>query len=59
MNKCYLPSFVIQDVDYGRLSSARMPTDSDNAPVDSFGSSTQWTDDLPIPGPYSYHIPDV
>jgi hypothetical protein len=30
-----------------------------NAPVDSSGSSSQWTDDLPIPSPYTYHTPDI
>jgi hypothetical protein len=30
-----------------------------NASTDSLGSSTQWIDDLPIPGPYTYNRPDV
>jgi hypothetical protein len=27
--------------------------------VDSSDSSSQWIDDLPIPSPYTYHIPDI
>jgi hypothetical protein len=30
-----------------------------NAPVDSSGSSSQWIDDLFIPDPYTYHIPNI
>jgi hypothetical protein len=27
--------------------------------MDSSGSSSQWTDDLPIPASYTYHIIDI
>jgi hypothetical protein len=27
--------------------------------MDSSGSSSQWTDDLSIPNPYTYHISDI
>jgi hypothetical protein len=30
-----------------------------NALVDSSGSSSQWIDDVSVPGPYTYHIPDI
>jgi hypothetical protein len=40
-----------QDEDHCILTSPRIPVSEANAPVDSFGSSSQWTDDLPIPGP--------
>jgi hypothetical protein len=48
-----------QDVDHGVPTSSRIPVSEANAPVDSSGSSSQWTDDLPIPGTYTYHIPDI
>ncbi|WP_428241762.1 hypothetical protein, partial [Gynuella sp.] len=38
---------------------SRIPVSAANAPVDSSGSSSQWTDNLPIPDSYTYHIPDI
>jgi hypothetical protein len=40
-------------------TSPRIPVSEANAPVDSSGSSSQWIDDVPVPGPYTYHIPDI
>jgi hypothetical protein len=47
------------DEDHIVLTSSRIIVSEANAPVDSSDSSSQWTDDLPIPGPYTYHIPDI
>jgi hypothetical protein len=49
----------IQDEDHDIPTSPRIPVSEANAPVDSSGSSSQWIDDLPIPGPYIYHILDI
>jgi hypothetical protein len=49
----------IQVADHGALTSPRISTNEANAPVDSSGSSSQWIDDVPIPDPYTYHIPDI
>jgi hypothetical protein len=48
-----------QDVDHGVPTSPRILVSEANAPVDSSSSSSQWTDDLPIPGPYIYYITDI
>jgi hypothetical protein len=48
-----------QDVDHGVPTSPRIPVSEANAPVDSSGSSFEWTDDLLILGPYTYRIPDI
>jgi hypothetical protein len=48
-----------QDEDHGVLTSPRILVSEANAPVDSSGSSSQWIDDHPIPGLYTYHIPDI
>jgi hypothetical protein len=47
------------DEDHSILTSPRISVSEANASVDSSGSSSQWTDDLPIPDPYTYHIPDI
>jgi hypothetical protein len=49
----------MQDEDHDVLISPRIPVSEDNATVDSSGSSSQWIDDVPIPSPYTYHIPDI
>jgi hypothetical protein len=49
----------IQDEDHDVPTSPRIPVSEANTPVDSSGSSSQWIDDLPIPDPYKYHIPDI
>jgi hypothetical protein len=49
----------IQNVDHDIPTSPRIPVSEANAPVDSFDSSSQWTDDLSIPDSYTYHIPDI
>jgi hypothetical protein len=43
-----------QNEDHDVPTSARILVGEANAPVDSSVSSSQWTDDLPIPGPYTY-----
>jgi hypothetical protein len=48
-----------QNEDHVIPTSPRIPVSEANASVDSSVSSSQWTDDLPIPGPYTYHIPDI
>jgi hypothetical protein len=48
-----------QDEDRGVPTSPRIPVSEANALVDSSDSSSQWTDDLSIPDPYTYHIPDI
>ena len=48
-----------QDADHGMLTSVRNPSGRDSAPADSSASSTQWIDDLPLPGPYTYHMADA
>jgi hypothetical protein len=48
-----------QDEHHDILTSPRIPVSETNALVDSSGSSSQWTDDLPIPGPYTYHISNI
>jgi hypothetical protein len=48
-----------QDEHHDILTSPRILVSEANALVDSSGSSSQWTDDLPIPGPYTYHIPNI
>jgi hypothetical protein len=48
-----------QDEDHDVSTSPRIPISEANALVDSSGSSSQWIDDLPIPGPYTYHISDI
>jgi hypothetical protein len=47
------------NADHGMLTSARMPSGRNSVPTDSFSSSTEWIDDHPLPGPYTYNIPDV
>jgi hypothetical protein len=48
-----------QDQDHGVPALPRIPSRMMNAPVDSYGSSSQWIDDVPITSPYKYHIPDI
>jgi hypothetical protein len=48
-----------QDEDHDVPTSPIILVSETNAPVDSFDSSSQWTDDLPIPDPYTYHIPNI
>jgi hypothetical protein len=48
-----------QDEDHGVPTSLRISVSEANAPMDSSGSSSQWTDDLSIPNPYTYHISDI
>jgi hypothetical protein len=48
-----------QDEDHGVSTLVRISVSEANAPMDSSGSSSQWTDDLSIPSPYTYHIPDI
>jgi hypothetical protein len=48
-----------QDEDHGVPTSLRILVSEANTPVDSSDSSSQWTDDLSIPGPYTYHISDI
>jgi hypothetical protein len=48
-----------QDEDHGVPTSPRIPISEANALVDSSVSSSQWIDDFRIPGPYTYHIPDI
>jgi hypothetical protein len=48
-----------QDEDHDVLTSPRISVSEANAPMDSSTSSSQWTDDLPIPVPYIYHISDI
>jgi hypothetical protein len=48
-----------QDADHGALTSPRILTSEANAPVDNSYSSSQWIDDIPVPDPYTYHIPDI
>jgi hypothetical protein len=47
------------DLDHGAPTSPRILVSQDNAPVDSSDSSSQWIDDVPAPGPYTYHILDI
>jgi hypothetical protein len=47
------------DENHNVLTSPRILISETNALVDSSGSSSQWTDDLPIPVSYTYHIPDI
>jgi hypothetical protein len=48
-----------QDEDHVVPTLPRILVSEANALIDSSGSSSQWIDDLPIPGPYTYHIPDI
>jgi hypothetical protein len=48
-----------QDEDHDVSTLSRIPISETNALVDSFDSSSQWTDDLAIPSPYTYHITDI
>jgi hypothetical protein len=48
-----------QDEDHGVPTSSRISVSEANVPVDSSGSCSQWTDDLSIPGSYTYHITDI
>lgn len=50
---------VTQDQDHGMPTSQRIPSDKGKEPADSSESSTQWTGDVPLPGPYHYNIPDA
>jgi hypothetical protein len=49
----------IQDPDHGTPTSPILPLSQANASIDSSGSSSQWIDDVPVPDPYIYHIPDI
>jgi hypothetical protein len=49
----------IQDEDHGVPTSPRISVSEANALVDSSTSSSQWTDDLPITGSYTYYISDI
>jgi hypothetical protein len=48
-----------QDRDHGGPTSPRILSRTANAPADSSGSSSHGIDDVPIPGPYTYHVPDI
>jgi hypothetical protein len=48
-----------QDEEHGVPTSVRILVSEANASVDSSASSSQWTDDLSIPDPYTYHISDI
>jgi hypothetical protein len=48
-----------QDEDHSVPTWLRIPASEANTPVDSFGSSSQWIDDVPVPDSYTYHIPDI
>jgi hypothetical protein len=48
-----------QDQDHGGPISPRISSHMANPLVDSSGSSSHWTDDVPITSPYKYHIPDI
>jgi hypothetical protein len=48
-----------QDEDHDIPTSSRILVSEANALLDSSSSSSQWSDDLPIPGPYTYHISDI
>jgi hypothetical protein len=48
-----------QDEDHDVPISPRILVSEANAPVDSSDSSSQWTDDLLLPSPYTYYIPDI
>jgi hypothetical protein len=45
--------------DHGVLKSPRILVSETNALIDIFGSSSQWIDNIPVPGPYIYHIADI
>jgi hypothetical protein len=46
-----------QDEDHGVPTSPRILVSE--APVDSSGSSSQWIDNVSVPGSYTYHIPNI
>jgi hypothetical protein len=48
-----------QNEDHDVAILPRILVSEANAPVDSSASSSQWIDDLLIPGPYTYYIPDI
>jgi hypothetical protein len=48
-----------QDRDHGAPISPRIPSHTANAPADSSGSSSHEIDDVPIPDPYTSHVPDI
>jgi hypothetical protein len=48
-----------QDEHHDVPISSRIPVSEANALVDSSDSSSQWINDLPIPGPYTYHITNI
>jgi hypothetical protein len=48
-----------QDEDHGVPTMPRIPVSEANASVDSSGSSSQWIDDVPVHGPYTYHTLDI
>jgi hypothetical protein len=48
-----------QDENHGVPTSSRIPVSEANALIDSSDSSSQWIDDVSVPGPYTYHIPDI
>jgi hypothetical protein len=50
---------VTQDQDHGMPTSQRISSGKGKEPADSSESSTQWTGDIPVPGPYHYNIPDA
>jgi hypothetical protein len=45
-----------QDEDHDVPTSPRISVSDANAPVDSSGSSSQWIDDLSIPGPVDLRV---
>jgi hypothetical protein len=49
----------IQDRDHGAPTSPRIPSRTANASADSSVSSSHGIDDVPISGPYAYHVPDI
>jgi hypothetical protein len=48
-----------QDQDHGGPALPKILSHTMNAPVDSFGSSSHWIDDVPITSPYKYHTPNI
>jgi hypothetical protein len=48
-----------QDQDLDASTLPRIPSSTTNAPVDSSDSSSQWIDDVPVPGSDTYHILDI
>jgi hypothetical protein len=48
-----------KDIETLMSQEPRISVSEANAPVDSSDSSSQWSDNVPVPGPYTYHIQDI